>query len=157
MLLRWIERCSSWASSLWRRVAGALARAPREVLDPDIRDVFLAELDELSVALAGSLQGLRDKPDDQLALQTLRRAFHTIKGSGLMAGALSLAGVCGRLERLAVQLIERRITATPEVLAAIEEAIRLLPACRHSIEVGAPMPASMAAVGLHVKRLLGET
>jgi chemosensory pili system protein ChpA (sensor histidine kinase/response regulator) len=156
MLSRWFERCGSLAGNLWRRATGAFGRAPREVLDPDIREVFLAELDELSETLASLLTDLQANPNDPAILQNLRRAFHTIKGSGLMAGALSLAGVCGRLERLAVQLVERRMNATPDVLSLFGQAIQLLPECRRSIEAGTSMPAAMAVVGLRVKRLLGE-
>ncbi len=155
MLARWIERCGSWAGTLWQRVAAALTRAPREVIDSDIRDVFLAELDELNETLAGLLPQLRSNPNDAMMLQSLRRVFHTLKGSGLMAGAPSLAGVCGSLERLAVRLIERRISATPEVLAIFEQAIMLLPECRGAIKAGAPLPAAMRAVGKRAERLLG--
>ncbi len=152
-----LERCVSWAGKLWQLVAGAWRRTPREVLDPDIREVFLAELDELHLTLVTLLPSLRSDPTDPATLQSLRRAFHTIKGSGLMTGALSLAGVCGRLERLAVQLVERRMTATPELMAVFEEAIALLPACRRAIGAGAPMPSAMRAVGLRAKKLLGES
>jgi len=155
VLPRWIERCGSWVGRLWQRAAGALSRAPREVLDEDIREVFLAELDELNVTLVSLLPVLRSNPGEPTTLQSLRRAFHTLKGSGLMAGAPSLAGVCGSLERLAVRLVERRISATPEVLALFEQAIKLLPECRRSIAAGAPLPMAMRAVGQRAERLLG--
>ena len=157
MLRRWIERCGSWTSVLWQRAAGALSRSPRELLDPDIREVFLAELDELSEMLATLLPALHSQPDDPTTLQQLRRAFQTLKGSGLMAGAHNLAGVCGSLERLVVRLVERRMSATPAVLATLEQAVKVLPECRRAIEVGAPLPAAMRAVGVRAKGLIGES
>jgi len=156
MMPRWIERLAAWVGRWWQRAVALLTRSPREVLDPDIREVFLSELDELTATLVGLMTSLRESPTDAATLHSLRRAFHTIKGSGLMAGALTLAGVCGRLERLAVQLIEGRMTATAEVLSTLEQAVKLLPECRRSIEAGASMPPAMAGVGLRVKRLLNE-
>jgi len=157
MLPRWIERCGSWASRLWQRATGALARSPRDLLDPDIREVFLAEMEELSETLTTLLPALRSNPTDPTTLQNVRRAFHTLKGSGLMAGALNLAGVCGKLERLTVRLIEGRMTATSDVLATFEQAIKLLPECKRAIETGAPLPAAMRATGLRARSLLGES
>ncbi len=155
MLPRWVKGCGSWARRLWHRATRVLIRTPREVLDPDIREIFLAEFEELSETLTALLPEFRSNPSHPTTLQGLRRAFHTIKGSGLMAGAVSIAGVCGRLERLTVLLVERRMTATPEVVAIFEHAIRLLPECRRAIEVGSQMPAAMREIGLRAQRLLG--
>ncbi|MGQ0801975.1 MAG: Hpt domain-containing protein [Pseudomarimonas sp.] len=155
MLPRWVERCRSWARGLWQRASHSLVRTPLEELDPDVREIFLAELDELSETLATLLPDWRNNPSDPALLQSMRRAFHTIKGSGLMVGALSIAGVCGRLERLMVQLIERRMTATPELQAIFGDAVRLLPECRRAIEAGVPMPAAMREIGVRAQRLLG--
>ncbi len=155
VLLRWIERCGTWFGTRWRSAAGLLSRAPRDVLDPDFRDVFLAELDELTVSLTSLLPDLRRNPTDPTTLQSVRRVFHTLKGSGLMAGAPNLAGVSASLERLALRMIERRTSATPDVLATFEQATKLLAECGRAIEAAAPLPAGMRAVGQRAERLLG--
>lgn len=150
-----MERIGSWLGGLWARVWAALVRGPRDRLDEEFRDVFLAELDELHDTLEGLLPGLRSEPLQPSTLQGLRRAFHTLKGSGLMAGAPSLAGVCRELEQLAVRVVERRIATTAEVRAIFEQAIALLPACRRAMDTGAPLPAAMRAIGRRAQRLLG--
>jgi len=156
MLKRWIEGLGRRARAIFRGIAGGLARTPRETIDPEIREIFLAELDELSATLAALVPELRRDPAQSATLQTLRRAFHTIKGSGLMAGALGIAGVCGHLERLAVLLIEKRRTATPELVDFFAQAIALLPICSRAIQAGQPLPAAMREIGVRAQRLLSQ-
>lgn len=152
MLPRWVERCGSWVVTRWQRVAGRLSRAPRDVLDTDVREVFLAEFEELTVDLKRLLPDLRSDPT---TLPRLRRAFHTLKGSGLMAGAPNLAGICSSLERLAVQLVEKRLALTDDVFETFRQAITLLPGCRRALEAGVPLPAAMQAVGQRATHQLG--
>jgi len=155
VLPRWMERIGSWLGGLWARVWAALVRGPRDRLDEEFRDVFLAEVDELYATLEGLLPGLRSEPLQPSTLQGLRRAFHTLKGSGLMAGAPGLAAICRNLEQLAVRVADKRTAATPEVVSTFEQAIALLPACRRALAASAPLPAAMRAIGRRAERLLG--
>jgi len=54
--------------------------------DPEMREVFIEEAREVLEAARGALQQLPQADDALGALTTLRRAFHTLKGSGRMVG-----------------------------------------------------------------------
>lgn|SRR5690606_17578253 len=140
----------------WRTLSGMLGRGPRERLDADVRDVFLGELDEISTLLATLRPALRSRPDDERTLRELRRAFHTIKGSGLMVGATVLGSFCGRVEKLALSLVEKRCKAPKETLALIDDAIDLLPGCARAIRADRPLPAAIIGLDRQARRLLGD-
>ncbi len=61
------------------------------------------------------------------ALGELRRAFHTLKGSGRMVRALVLAELAWAMENLLNRVLERSLEPGPEVPQLIEEVVRLLP------------------------------
>ena len=54
--------------------------------DPEMREVFLDEAREVLAGARESLAVLQARHDDQPALTTVRRAFHTLKGSARMVG-----------------------------------------------------------------------
>jgi chemosensory pili system protein ChpA (sensor histidine kinase/response regulator) len=54
--------------------------------DAEMREVFLEEATEVLENARTALVGLRDAPDELEELTTLRRAFHTLKGSSRMVG-----------------------------------------------------------------------
>lgn len=54
--------------------------------DAEMREIFLEEAREVIENARGALAELNDKPDDNAAMTTVRRAFHTLKGSSRMVG-----------------------------------------------------------------------
>ena len=54
--------------------------------DPEMREVFLDEAREVLAVARQSLVELQARHDDRPALSTVRRAFHTLKGSARMIG-----------------------------------------------------------------------
>jgi len=65
--------------------AGA-APAPSVADDPEMREIFLEEADEVIANARAALDELRQQPADHAALTVVRRAFHTLKGSARMVG-----------------------------------------------------------------------
>jgi chemosensory pili system protein ChpA (sensor histidine kinase/response regulator) len=61
--------------------------AGEEPVDDELREVFLEETDEVLDILQEYLPRWAVNPDDKSALSEVRRAFHTLKGSGPGAGA----------------------------------------------------------------------
>ena len=133
----------SWISSLWARLRQALRSGSDETLDPEVREVFLSELDEITETLSAALPAWREHRNHPATLQEIRRGFHTLKGSGLAVGANQLAAFCGQIENLTLDLIERPNSAAPDTVASIENAIRLLPACGRAMRSGSAMPAAL--------------
>lgn len=127
-----------------------------EDIDPDVRDVFLGELAEVAESLAELHPAWRLHRSDPETLQSIRRGFHTLKGSGLMVGAHALGEFCGRIEDLALCLIEQRSKAAPEMIAVIDDAIGILPACSRAISDKRPMPSAVREITHRAQRHLGR-
>ena len=69
--------------------ARAAAPAPSEPSvadDPEMREIFLEEADEVIANARAALEALREAPTDHAQLTIVRRAFHTLKGSARMVG-----------------------------------------------------------------------
>jgi chemosensory pili system protein ChpA (sensor histidine kinase/response regulator) len=69
-----------------RRGAGRAAPAPSVADDPEMREIFLEEADEVIANARAALAELRQQPGDHGQLTIVRRAFHTLKGSARMVG-----------------------------------------------------------------------
>ncbi|MGH8765195.1 MAG: Hpt domain-containing protein, partial [Burkholderiales bacterium] len=60
----------------------------RTGVDPELLDVYLEEAGEVLKTIDASLAHVRAQPHDQEVLTTIRRGFHTLKGSGRMVGLM---------------------------------------------------------------------
>lgn len=154
MAVPWLARFSSWWSRLLGLVRGGGAR---EKVDPDVLDVFLGEIDEVAASLASLLPAWRAQRSDPDTLAQIRRGFHTLKGSGQMVGAHTLGGFCGQIEQLVLCLVEKRSRASPEMVAIIDEAIALLPACSRAMHAGARLPAGLSSLSQRAQAALGRS
>ncbi len=74
--------------------------------DSEILDIFLEEAAEEISLLDDLLPRVIEGTGDGEMLETIRRAFHTLKGSGRMVGALALGEFACVFERLLKQLID---------------------------------------------------
>ncbi|WP_047711986.1 Hpt domain-containing protein [Pseudomonas lactis] len=97
--------------------------AGEEPIDDELREVFLEETDEVLDVLHRYLPDSADKT----AQGEMRRAFHTLKGSGRMVRALVLAELAWAVENLLNRVLERSVALGPEVQQVLDEAVALLP------------------------------
>ena len=97
--------------------------ADEEPIDDELREVFLEETDEVLEVLHRHLPNSVDKT----AQGEMRRAFHTLKGSGRMVRALVLAELAWAVENLLNRVLERSVVLGPEVQQVLDEAVALLP------------------------------
>ena len=91
-------------------------------LDAELLEIYLTEADEVLDRVASNAAQLEAQPDDREALTTVRRGFHTLKGSGRMVGLMDLGEVAYEVEKIHNRLLEEERPATPAVLAMIETA-----------------------------------
>ncbi|HEX8010857.1 MAG TPA: Hpt domain-containing protein [Casimicrobiaceae bacterium] len=91
-------------------------------LDAELLEIYLTEADEVLDRVASSAVQLKAQPDDREALITVRRGFHTLKGSGRMVGLTELGEIAFEVERIHNRLLEDERPATPAVLAMIDSA-----------------------------------
>lgn len=114
-------------------VVVAVASMPSPVVveaddvDPEIRDIFLEEAGEVLSTLDSALPRLRRDAQDMDTLTTVRRAFHTLKGSGRMVGAQQIGEFGWAVESLLNRCLDGSVPAGPVVVDTIVDAVAMLP------------------------------
>ncbi len=98
------------------------------VADPEIVEIFTEEAGEVLETIAAQLPPWRSAPGGGAPLAELRRAFHTLKGSGRMVGAGQIGELSWSVEQLLNRVIERTLEPSPAVVEAVERVHQLLPA-----------------------------
>lgn len=104
--------------------------------DPDLLEIYLEEARECVAAARDRLATWRASPDDAEARTDLQRAFHTLKGSGRMVGALRTAEFARSFEELLERIGSAPVAASPSVIELVGAALAVLPALLEQIESG---------------------
>jgi chemosensory pili system protein ChpA (sensor histidine kinase/response regulator) len=112
-----------------------------EHLDPELLELFIEEAKEEVVSINRNLPQWVEAPDDMETLITVRRSFHTLKGSGRMVGAERIGEYCWAIENLLNKLINRTLARTPPMVSFIQQAAAVVPELVEQLEVGTE-PAS---------------
>jgi len=107
-----------------------------EHLDPELLELFIEESKEEIASIRKQLPRWAENADDMEALITVRRSFHTLKGSGRMVGAERIGDFCWHIEDLLNRLINRTLTRTPPMVDFIQRAAGALPALVEQLETG---------------------
>jgi chemosensory pili system protein ChpA (sensor histidine kinase/response regulator) len=105
--------------------AGAAAPPPapaRAGVDVELLQVFLEEAGEVLQTIARTLPECREKLDDYEALTTVRRAFHTLKGSGRMVGLMDLGEAAWQVEQVLNAWLEQKRSVNAPLLELLEAA-----------------------------------
>ncbi|MBA3696880.1 MAG: Hpt domain-containing protein, partial [Methylotenera sp.] len=92
-----------------------------KAIDPELQDIFITEAEEVLANLAQQLQTLRINSTDSEALVEVRRAYHTLKGSGRTVGLSAMGDVAWSVEKLLNLVMERKAFPTSSQLAFIEK------------------------------------
>jgi chemosensory pili system protein ChpA (sensor histidine kinase/response regulator) len=106
--------------------------------DFDIVEIFLEEFDQELESLQELVPQWQEKPDNEDHTVTIRRAFHSLKGSGRMAGAMEIGEFAWQIENLINRLLDRTVEATPQVTGLIAEAVAALPSMRARLSGDGP-------------------
>ncbi|MHB2062911.1 hybrid sensor histidine kinase/response regulator [Pseudomonas monsensis] len=101
--------------------------ADEEPVDDELREVFLEETDEVLEVLHEYLPRWSANPQDRAALTELRRAFHTLKGSGRMVRALVLGELAWAVENLLNRVLEQSVEPGAVVPQLLTDTVLLLP------------------------------
>jgi chemosensory pili system protein ChpA (sensor histidine kinase/response regulator) len=118
--------------------------ADAEHLDPELLELFIEEAREEVASIMRKLPAWQDAPDDMEVLITVRRSFHTLKGSGRMVGAERIGEYCWSVENLLNRLINRTLVRTPPMVDFIIEAAAAVPELIEQLEVGAEPAADIS-------------
>lgn len=149
----------AWINSLLQKLGSSFRRRrggeEDDGADPELREVFFAELADVTQVLNLAVVVWRENNADESALKDLRRGFHTLKSSAQLVGAGGLGDFCRHFEQLAIKLMEKQVKLTPAMVVTVEQAVALLPAFAKSIREGRGPPTQALALGNRVQRLLG--
>jgi chemosensory pili system protein ChpA (sensor histidine kinase/response regulator) len=107
-----------------------------EHLDPELLELFIEEAKEEVASIKRKLPAWQESPDDMELLITVRRSFHTLKGSGRMVGAERVGEYCWSVENLLNKLINRTLVRTPPMVDFIGAAAAAVPQLIEQLEVG---------------------
>ncbi|MBK7332164.1 MAG: Hpt domain-containing protein [Betaproteobacteria bacterium] len=88
-------------------------------LDAELLEIYLTEATEVLDTIGDQHRALVDNPGDREALRTVRRGFHTLKGSGRMVGLKELGELAWDVERIHNRLLDEERPVTPAVLDLI--------------------------------------
>jgi chemosensory pili system protein ChpA (sensor histidine kinase/response regulator) len=97
--------------------------------DPELLAIFLEEADEVLASVAQNLALLRQRLDNAPALGTIRRSFHTLKGSGRMVSLTHLGEAAWDVERLLNDWVQHNRPATAELVEFLHAAHALQAGC----------------------------
>jgi chemosensory pili system protein ChpA (sensor histidine kinase/response regulator) len=110
------------------KVAPAVAPAPRPATDPELVALFIEEAGE-EIATIGRLFPLwEENASDRESLTRVRRAFHTLKGTGRMVGATRIGDFAWSIENLLNRIIDGTRERSALTLTTLRDAVALLPA-----------------------------
>jgi chemosensory pili system protein ChpA (sensor histidine kinase/response regulator) len=113
--------------------------APSAVpLDTEILEIFLEEAREEESVIQEFFRRWRSDLSDTEALTTFRRSFHTLKGSGRLAGAMAIGDYAWAVENLLNRIIDQTLPVSDEVLAYLDRVIEVLPELIEAQEQGRP-------------------
>src|SRR5438270_491479 len=101
--------------------------APAEPADPELMKLFIEEAHEELARIQHFFAVWDHDPLERDALITVRRSFHTLKGSGRMVGARELSEFAWAIENLMNRVLDNTVTRTPAILEALRAGVAALP------------------------------
>ncbi|WP_166256763.1 Hpt domain-containing protein [Marinobacter salicampi] len=102
--------------------------ADTDLVDDEILEIFIEEAEEVLGTINTYYPVLRQHHNDHEALSEVRRAYHTLKGSGRLVGATSIGEMAWAVENLLNRVIDQTIKPTEELFDLIDDANARIPA-----------------------------
>ncbi|MDR3221014.1 MAG: Hpt domain-containing protein, partial [Candidatus Accumulibacter sp.] len=125
-----------------------LSQASNEEIDAELLEIFLEEAKEVMAAVVENLDLLKKNTHDSASLTTIRRSFHTLKGSGRMVGLKDLGDAAWAIEQTLNLWLRLELAADDALLGLLDDACGVFTDwVRHleTWEVQAPNPRAMIA------------
>ena len=115
-----------------------------EHLDPELLEIFIEEARQEIASIKRHLPAWTASPDNMEMLITVRRSFHTLKGSGRMVGAERIGEYAWAVENLLNRLINHTLQRTPPMVEFVTEAAGAVSELVEQLEVGSDPQADIA-------------
>jgi chemosensory pili system protein ChpA (sensor histidine kinase/response regulator) len=110
-------------------------------IDPELLALYIEEAREEVARIGKLFPAWEQNPLETDALSGVRRAFHTLKGSGRMVGATDISEFAWAIENLLNKIIENTLQRSPAILATVRDATAMAGELVNSLESGQPAPA----------------
>ena len=113
-----------------------ISPAEAEAVDPQFVELFIEEAKEEIASIQRAFPLSDQNPMDLESLASLRRSFHTLKGSGRIVGARLIAEFAWAIENLLNRIIDKTLSRTPAMMGLLRNAVATLPQLVHQLEHG---------------------
>jgi len=107
--------------------SSASKEVDESLIDDEVLEIFLEEAEEEIEAIETNLPVWINQSTDQEALGTIRRSFHTLKGSGRLVGATTIGELSWAVENMLNKVIEESIPAENPVINVLNNTLSILP------------------------------
>lgn len=125
-------------------------------VDPEFVSLFVEEARENIGLLRERFPLWERDPLDVDALRDVRRAFHTLKGSGRMVGAHRVGDFSWSIESLLNRVISETVARSPEIVDVVRDAIGAIPGLVDEIETGVATRADVNGIMSRADALSGR-
>jgi chemosensory pili system protein ChpA (sensor histidine kinase/response regulator) len=123
--------------------------------DAETLDIFLEEADEVVAALREQVPQWCANPGDSDLPGDIRRAFHTLKGSGRLVGAMLIGEFAWGYENLLNRVLEGTRPAGEELFDTLARGVALLPGMVDQLR-GGPSPGGAVGALMAATAALAE-
>ena len=147
---------SAPVSPLATGILPAVLELPQDKSDPEFLELFIEEAKEEIARLQQLFPMWDENPQDTDSLVSVRRSFHTLKGSGRMVGAKLIGEFAWAIETLLNRIINKTLDRTPDIMTVLREAVAAVPelveqletARAPNVDVGALISRACALAGI---------
>ena len=122
------------------------AALPEDDIDEEILEIFIEEADEVVSAMKENLRTWRQNEQNEEALIILRRSYHTIKGSGRLAGAKVVGEFAWAIENMLNRVIDGRVKPDQTMFTVLEKAESALEECIAHLKGERPTHANIQPI-----------
>ncbi|GLQ30574.1 Hpt domain-containing protein [Litoribrevibacter albus] len=112
--------------------------ASDDMIDDEIIEIFVEEAEEVQETIAEFLPAYKANYENTDAQTEVRRAFHTLKGSGRLVGAEQVGELAWKVENMLNRVIDQTIQASPDLFDLIDDVCAVLPTLVASFSKGQP-------------------
>ncbi len=105
-----------------------------EPVDPEIAEIFIEEAGEVLATIDEFFPQWCANYADTDSLIEVRRAFHTLKGSGRMVGAVDIGELAWSIENMLNRVLDGSVPADPLRAETVRAALALVPAMVSAFE-----------------------
>lgn len=118
----------------------------------EIVEIFVEESHDVLAQIDENFPLWKHQPDNEKALKEVRRAFHTLKGSGRMVQAEDLGELAWAVENMLNRVIDGTLAPSPSILELVKVVRGVVPAMVNAFQ----NKQAAALVGVNFNQLIDQ-